>query len=265
MPILRPNLVWVQDCDLAQFGLVPQRVDGALGTAGQAWPTGEVLGASGLLVLSRDPKYDVRQIVLTVTHVGDSAASMVAALRELQEWCALGPVTIRTAHDPNLVFLGAHRSHQLSPRRRQFNTANCSGTITFDLRNRFAWERTPQRVVGAAGDRIEVRTGSGPTQLALWITDATNPQLLQRDAVGQLVRQTSLVVPAQGAADALWMQSPERSLTTFASGVSAPAPATTLTLGHGFFTLDPRSPGRVHTIETTSGRLWVDFRRSWEL
>lgn len=265
MPILRPNLVWVQDCDLAQFGLVPQRVEGALGTAGQVWPTGEVLGSSGLLVLAREPKYDVRQLALTVTHVGDSVASMLAALRDLQAWCGLGPVTLRTAHDPTLVFLGAHRSHQIAPRRRQFRNATVSGTITFDLRNRFAWERVPRRAVGAAGERIPIETGTGPTQLALWLTDATDPQLIQRDAVGQILRQTSLVLAAQGAQDALWMQTPSRSLTVFASGVASPAASTTLTLGHGWMTLDPRQPGRVQFLETTSGRLWVDTRRSWEL
>lgn len=269
MPILRPNLVWLQDCDIAQFGLVAQRVEGALGTAGQVWPTGQVLGSSGLMVLSRDAVTDARQIVLTVTHVGDSVASMLAALRDLQEWCGMGPVQIRTAHDPTLLFLGAHRTHALSPRRRQFQSFNFAGTITFDLRNRYAWERVAQRYIGMTDERVPVPSGSGPTQIICTLTDVSSAATItQRDAVGNVLRQSTLTI-AQGVADALRFDTPQRTLQTFSNGVQSDAPGSTLTLGHGFFTLDPRtaqrSVGQWNTFETNSGRLWIDARRSWEL
>lgn len=269
MPILRPNLVWLQDCDIAQFGLVAQRVEGALGTGGQSWPTGQVLGSSGLVVLSRDATTDVRQVVLTVTHVGDSVASMLAALRSLQEWCAMGPVQIRTAHDPALLFLGAHRTHALSPRRRQFRAWNFSGTITFDLRNPYAWERVPQRYIATGGTRVAIPSGSGPTQVALWLTDvASSTQITLRDPVGNILRQSTLTI-AQATADALLFDTPSRQLTTYVAGVAADAPGSTLTLGHGFFTLDPRvaqrGDGQWCTLESSSGQLWADVRRSWIL
>lgn len=269
MPILRPNAVWLQDCDVAQFGLVVRRVDGAIGTAGQAWPTGQILGAAGQMVLSRDAVHDVRQIVLSVTHVGDSPAAMLAAMRDLEEWCGLGPVQIRTAHAPDLLYLGAHRAHALSPTRRQFKSSNFSGTITFDLRNRYAWERVPQRYIGLAGERVAVPSGSGPTQLVLSLTDvASSATITQRDPAGNVLRSSTVTI-AQGVTDVLRFDTPRRALTTVSNGVASDAPGGTLTLGHGFFTLDPRTAQRSgdqwNTFETSAGRLWIDARRSWEL
>jgi len=268
MSFYRPGLVWLSDRDLADFGFVAKEIAGALGSFAQQWPTGQILGSSGFVVLGRDPSTSERTLTLSVTFTGVTPSELVAAVRELEAWCALGPLTLRTKHDPSLVFLCHLREHDLQVSGRQFRGLTIRGSLVFGCRNPYAWERTPQRYTGLTNTRIAVPTGTGPTQMTLWVTDAVNPQIQVRDAAGNVLRYFDLTL-SQSVDDACMVDTPRAQITIYVAGVASDGSTGVVALGQGWPRLDPRvahyETQQWHTVSTSGGRLWVDVRRSYLL
>ena len=79
------------------------------------------------------------------------------------------------------------------------------------------------------------------------------------------MRQSTLTT-VQTAADALLIDSARSRLIAYVAGIRSEVPRD-LTLGHGFLRLEPRwahrEAQRWQPLETSSGRLTIDYVRGW--
>ena len=246
------------DRDLGDFGFDIEREDGAFGVFGQEAVTTRILGASGLLTLAHDPRTKDRVITLRVFCRATSQAAALQAWRDLSDWLSLGPLQLRTIYAQDRVLLVAWEDAAMPFYAPQFIGGDLVGTLTFRCLSPFAWERVPRRYIAGSGKRCAIPVLSGPSQVSLFLTGATNPTVTQRDGVGNVLRTIPLTATL-ATADGLGMDTPSRKITRWTAGVQSDAP-TALTVGYGFATIDPRTG--TNTFEASSGVLWIDVRSS---
>lgn len=264
----RTGLVQLCDRDLGDFGFTVLRAPALVGTLAMSHPGGVLAGLAGQIPTARDATMDPTTIAIEVAYLGDTHAELMAALDVLANWCALGPLELASAYDPAKRAIVSYAGAGLFIPGKQFKEATWQGTLSFVRRVPYAFDRYPRRVVtSGAGpaNRVEVETGTAPGHAVLWLVDATQATITQRAANGVIVRQSTLTTVLT-ANDALLVDGARSRVTKYTSGVASDVPRD-LTLGHGFVRLEPRfahfEAQRWQTLETSSGRLMVDFVRGW--
>ncbi len=264
----RTGMVTLCDRDLGDFGFTLARAPNLLGTMSMTHPTGTLAGLAGQLAMSRDAVIDPTVLTLEVSYLADTRAELMTALDTLTHWCALGPLELSSSFDWTKVALVAFNGPGLFVPGKQFKEPTWQGTLSFTRRNPYTFDRHPRRVVcNGTGptNRVAVETGTAPSHAILWLVDATTATITQRAANGAVVRE-STVTTVQAPTDALVIDGARKRLTRYVAGVASDVPRD-LTLGHGFVTLEPQYANweaqQWQTLETSSGRLVVDYVRSW--
>lgn len=264
----RTGMVTLCDRDLGDFGFTLARAPNLLGTMAMTHPTSTLAGLAGQIAIAREAVIDPTLVPLEVSFAGDSRAELMTALDTIAHWCALGPLELSSSFDWTKVCLVAYNGPGLFVPGKQFKETTLQGTLSFTRRNPYTFDRYPRRVVtNGAGpaNRVAVETGSAPSHAVLWLLDSTGATLTQRAANGTIVRQSALTT-VQGVNDVLVIDGARKRLTSYVAGVASSVPRD-LTLGHGFVTLEPQyaqfEARQWQTLETSSGRLVVDFVRSW--
>lgn len=98
-PLLEPGAVFLDDVDVAQYGLVVARVDGWTGSPARTLPTVVVAGRSGVRVAGAATT-GARALTLRGTVRGATAAAARANLDALRAACR-GPARLRCADAPD--------------------------------------------------------------------------------------------------------------------------------------------------------------------
>lgn len=266
----RPGMVTLCDRDLADFGFTVRSAPTLVGTFAQTHPTTPLAGLAGQIPAGRDATVDATVISIDVTCAADTRTEMVTALDDLAAWCSLGPLELSTAFDWTKVALVEYQGTTLSVMGpRQFRGRTWQGTLPFRRLNPYTYDRSPRRVCtsgAGSANRVEVETGNAPSHAILWLLDATTATITQRDASGNIVRQSTLLT-TQASTDALVVDGARSKLIKYVAGTRSEVPKD-LTLGHGFVRLEPRfahrEAQRWQTLETSSGRLLVDYVRAWQ-
>lgn len=264
----RTGMVRLCDRDLGDFGFTVARAPNLLGTQTIGYPTGVLAGLAGQLSLASEAAFDPTAIPIEVSFRGQSRAELVAAIDALTHWCALGPLELSSAFDWGKVALVQFAGAGLFVPGKQFGRTSLQGTLSFVRQQPFTFDRYARRAAtngSGPANRVACETGTAPSHAVLWLVDATVATITHRAADGSVVRQSTLTI-AQGPNDALLMDSPRARLVSYVGGARSEVPSV-LTLGHGFVTLEPRyahyEAQRWQTVETSSGRLLVDWVRGW--
>ncbi len=264
----RTGMVTLCDRDLGDFGFTLARAPNLLGTMSMTHPTGTLAGLAGQIAIGREASIDPTVLPLEVSFAGESRAELMTALDAIAHWCSLGPLELSSSFDWTKLCLVAYNGPGLFVPGKQFKETTLQGTLSFTRRNPYTFDRYPRRVStnGAGPDnRVAIETGSAPSHAILWLVDATSATITQRAANGTIVRQSTLTT-VQAVDDALIIDGARKRLTSYVSGVASDVPRD-LTLGHGFITLETQyahlEARQWQTLETSSGRLCVDYVRSW--
>jgi hypothetical protein len=264
----RTGLLTLCDRDLGDFGFTLSRAPNLLGTLAMQHPMGALAGLAGQLALSQEAALDPTIVSLDVAFLGDSRAELMTALDDLTHWCSLGPVELSSSFDWTKLAIVAFTGASIFVPGKQFKEPTLSGTLNFTRRHPYVFDRYARRATtngAGATNRVAIETGTAPSHAVLWLLDATTATITQRTANGTVVRQSTLTTTLT-ANDALLMDGARKRLTRLTAGAQSNAPRD-LTLGHGFFTLEPqfgqRDAQRWQTLETSSGRLIIDYVRSW--
>lgn len=264
----RTGLVQLSDRDLGDFGFTVLRAPALVGTMVLSHPSATLVGLAGQIPTARDAIIDPTTITIDVAYLGDTQAELMTALDALANWCALGPLEMTTQYDQAKCALVAYQGAGLFIPGRQFKEPTWQGTLTFLRRIPYAFDRLPRRVVtngAGAANRVPVETGTAPSHAVLWLLDATAATITHRAAGGAIVRQSSLTT-VLASNDALIVDGARSRLTHYVNGHATEVPED-LVLGHGFVTLEPRhahyESQQWQTLETSSGRLVVDYVRGW--
>jgi len=264
----RTGLLTICDRDLGDFGFTLARAPNLVGTMSMSHPTGVLAGLAGQLPYSRDAVLDPTILPLEVSFAGDARSELMPAFDALNHWCSLGPVEISSSFDWSRVILAAYNGPSLDVPGKQFREPTWKGTLAFTRRVPFAYDRYPRRAVtNGAGpsNRVEIETGTAPSHAVLWLVDSTVATITQRAADGTIVRQTTITT-VQGPNDAMILDGARSRLIGYLGGIRAEMP-TAMTLGHFLVRLEPRfahyEAQRWQTLETSSGRLVVDWVRGW--
>jgi len=264
----RTGMVTLCDRDLGDFGFSVARAPNLLGNVSQSHQTSALAGLAGQLPISREAVIDATSIPIEVSYCGDTQAELVTALDTLAHWCSLGPLVLSSSYDWTKVALVSFGGLALGIPGKQFREPTLQGTLNFLRRNPYTYDRYPRRVStngAGAANRVELETGTAASHAIVWLEDATVATITQRDASGVIVRQSTLTT-VQTAADALLIDSARSRLIAYVAGIRSEVPRD-LTLGHGFLRLEPRwahrEAQRWQTLETSSGRLTIDYVRGW--
>lgn len=264
----RGGLVTLCDRDLADFGFTVARAPALFGSQAITYPTGPLVGLAGQVSLAGEATLDSTVIPIEVAFRGETRSELGAALDALQHWCTLGPLELSTAFDWGKISLVQYAGASLFVPGKQFARTVLQGTLSFVRQQPYTFDRHARRAVtngSGPANRVACETGTAPSHATLWLLNATVATITQRAADGSIVRQSTLTT-VQGANDALLLESARAQVTKYVGGVRSDAPRD-LTLGHGFVTLEPRyahyEAQRWQTVETSSGRLVVDWVRGW--
>jgi len=264
----RTGMVTLCDRDLGDFGFTLSRAPNLLGTWTQSHPAGALAGGAGQLALSSEATFEPTTIPLEVVYRGESRAELAMAIDALASWCSLGPLELASAYDWTKRALVQFGGPTFFVPGKEFARTVLKGTLLFTKRCPYLFDRYARRVVSngtGTANRVEVETGTAPSHAVVWLLDSTAATVTQRAADGTVVRQSTLTT-VQGPNDALLFDGARRRVVAYQGGIEVHVPRD-LTLGHGFVTLEPRyaerEAGRWQTLETSSGRLVVDFVRGW--
>lgn len=262
------GLITLANLDLEEFGFGYRGSNGNLfGKVGATFPTAKVVGAAGDMVISEDATLESPVVPLDVFFRGDSPAECQTALDDLAGWLSLGPVELWQKRRPTQVTLASWGGHSLFVPVREMGRSLLRGTITLK-RSPYYVDRYPQRVVSNGNgwsNRVEIETGTAPMPLQIWVLDASNVTITQRDYQGNIVQQSTITMTLD-VNDTGILEQARRRVLKIDNGTPADDPDA-LTLGHLMFTADPRwgvrSQQRWQTLEVNSGRIVVDVHRGW--
>lgn len=264
----RAGLVRLCDRDLADFGFTVAKAPNLLGTQAITYPTGALAGLAGQVSLASEATLDPTVIPIEVAFLGESRSELATALDALTHWCTLGPLELSSSFDWGKLALVQFGGASLFVPGKQFARPVLQGTLTFVRQQPYTFDRYARRATtngSGPANRVACETGTAPSHAVLWLLNATVATITQRAADGTIVRQ-STVTTVQGANDALLLESARAQVVKYVGGVRSDAPRD-LTLGHGFVTLEPRyahyEAQRWQTVETSSGRLLIDWVRGW--
>lgn len=270
MQAMPRGLVTLAGRDLADFGFAYRGSDGTLfGRAEIAYPTAQVDGAAGEIVLGRTSTVSAVPLTLQVAFVGDSPAECQTAIDQINHWLALGPALVWQKRRPTQVTIvaGSVQSSLFVP-VRELGRKLLRGTLTL-RRHPYYFDQYPMRVVSnGAGfaNRVAIPTGTAPSSLQCWVTDATNPVITQRAADGTIVRQSTWLMGLALDGDYAILDGARRRAVKADNGTLSDVPSA-LQLGSTWPVAEPRwawvEALRYQTLEVSAGRLFVDVRRAW--
>lgn len=271
MPLTMPRgMLTLAGRDLADFGFAYRGSSGSLfGRMEVGYPATPVDGAAGELVLGRTSAVSMVPLPLEVFFQGDSPAECQTAIDQITHWMTLGPALLWQKRRPTQVTVvaGSVQASLFVP-VRELGRKQLRGTLTF-RRHPYYFDQYPMRVVSnGAGfaNRVEIPTGTAPSAVQCWVTDASNPTIIQRAADGTIVGQSLWLLGLALDGDYGILDGARRRAIKADTGTLSDVPSA-LQQGSTWPVADPRwawvEAGRYQTLEVSAGRLFVDVRRAW--
>ena len=267
---MRRGLLTLAGRDLADFGFILRSSGGSLfGRTDITYPTAQVDGVAGELVLGRTGGVSVVPLTLEVAFVGDTPEECQAAIDQINHWLALGPAQVWQKRRPTQVTVvqGAVQASLFVP-TRELGRRVLTGAITL-RRHPYYFDRYPMRVVSnGAGfaNRVALPSGTAPSFVQVWATDTTNVTLIQRAADGTPVRQSTWLTTMGLDGDMAILDAARRRTVKNDSGSLVEMPGA-LQLGSTWPVIEPRfawvEAQRYQTLEISNGRFFADVRRAW--
>lgn len=270
MQAMPRGLLTLAGRDLADFGFAYRGSNTSLfGRSEIVYPSTPVEGAAGELVLGRTSAVRPVPLTLDVFFQGDSPGECQTAIDQMQHWLALGPALVWQKRRPTQVTIvsGTVQTSLFVP-VRELGRRQLRGTLTL-RRHPYYFDQYPMRVVSnGAGmaNRVEIPTGTAPSALQCWVTDATNPVITQRAADGTIVRQSTWLMGLALDGDYAILDGSRRRAVKADNGTLTDVPSA-LQVGSTWPVAEPRwawvEAQRYQTLEVSAGRLFVDVRRAW--
>jgi hypothetical protein len=261
------DVVYLGGVDANALGLSLTALPGAWSAPATPYATLTVPQYDGVRLTRARPDVGARTIELVGLLRNDTAAAAETAVQTLKDAVLQRLVPIRFGFQPSREYRGVCQAFEAD----LFAPGNLAGwcrvALSFLLPDPWAVDVTPTALGGAAGVRLPVEVGTGPTWAVVRVEGAaTTPTLTYRNYAGTVLG-TLAYGDSLAAGDALVVDAVRGGeVTRYTAGTASNGLEDTAA-GFSFPEFSPRDAVRSAsawpTVETDSGTLTVTYARRW--